>query len=147
MTAPRLDEQLCFQLYTASRLVIRAYRPVLAELGLTYSQYLVLLVLWEADDRGEDPLSVKALGDRLLLDSGTLTPLLKRLQTQGLVTRTRDPADERSVRIDLTPEGRSLSDRAHEVPEQLLCQATAADLRQVASLRDALKGLVGQLAP
>lgn len=145
MSAPRLDDQLCFALYTASRLVTRAYRPVLVELGLTYPQYLVLLVLWEERDLGGPPLAVKSLGERLFLDSGTLTPLLKRLEQQGFVERTRDEVDERVVRIRLTDEGSALSSRAEAVPEQLLCDATSEDLAQVAALRDAVKSLVARL--
>ena len=87
MTTPRLDDQLCFALYAANRLVARSYKPVLLKLGLTYPQYLVMLVLWEQDDR-----AVHELGELLQLDSGTLTPLLKRLETSGLVSRQRDSA-------------------------------------------------------
>lgn len=146
MTAPRLDEQLCFQLYTASRLVTRAYRPLLDELGLTYPQYLVLLVLWEVRDDGTKAPTVSELGERLLLDSGTLTPLLKRMERQGLVTRTRDPEDERSVRIGLTEAGSGLSRQACAVPEQLTGGASAQDLAAVADLRDAVGQLVKRLA-
>ena len=99
----RLDDQLCFALYSASHLMTRAYRPMLAAIGLTYPQYLAMLVLWEADD-----LTVGALGERLFLDSGTLTPLLKRLEALGHVERRRDPADERQVRVRLTESGRAL---------------------------------------
>jgi DNA-binding MarR family transcriptional regulator len=111
----KLDNQLCFALYDASRAFTRAYAPLLAEIGLTYPQYLVMLVLWEA----EDALSVGALGGRLHLDSGTLTPLLKRLAGQGLVARTRDPGDERRVLISLTPAGDELRARAAAIPGQI----------------------------
>jgi DNA-binding MarR family transcriptional regulator len=107
----RLDRQLCFALYAASRAMTRAYGPVLEPLGLTYPQYLVMLVLWETDDR-----TVGELGDRLGLDSGTLTPLLKRLEQRELIGRSRDPADERVVRIRLTDAGRALRDQATHVP-------------------------------
>jgi len=107
-----LDNQLCFALYDASRAATRAYAPVLGELGLTYPQYLVMLVLWEADG----PCTVSAIGERLHLDSGTLTPLLKRLADNGLVERTRDAADERRVLITLTGRGGALRDRAEHVP-------------------------------
>jgi len=113
-----IGQQLCFALYSASRALIRAYGPLLEPLGLTYPQYLVMLVLWE-----EDGASVKAIGARLALDSGTLTPLLKRLEQQGLVRRRRDRDDERVVRIDLTPDGKRLRERARRVPVELACRA------------------------
>lgn len=106
-----LKDQLCFSLYAASRSVTALYRPLLDELGLTYPQYLVLLVLWE---RGESP--VKDLGAALQLDYGTLSPLLKRLEANGLVRRTRRADDERSVAVALTEEGQALRDRALSVP-------------------------------
>ena len=99
-----LDLQVCFPLYAATNLLNRLYGPVLRELGLTYPQYLVMLVLWE-----EQPQTVGALGARLYLDSGTLTPLLKRMETAGLVTRTRDPEDDRRVMIGLTTRGMALA--------------------------------------
>jgi DNA-binding MarR family transcriptional regulator len=114
----RLEQQLCFALYHASRALIRAYAPLLSPLGLTYPQYLVMLVLWE-----EKVASVKELGARLALDSGTLTPLLKRLEQSGFVSRRRDVADERIVRIELTPEGRKLRSKARDVPAALACRA------------------------
>ncbi|OAA29680.1 MarR family regulator [Frankia sp. EI5c] len=107
-----LGNQLCFALYSASRAAIRAYGPVLAELGLTYPQYLTMLVLWEASE----PLTVGDIGARLHLDSGTLTPLLKRLEELGLATRTRDRTDERRVLVTLTEPGRALRTRAADVP-------------------------------
>lgn len=110
-----LDDQLCFALYAASRAVVSRYRPLLDELGLTYPQYLVMLVLWERDE-GSGPVSVRELGDQLRLDSSTLSPLLKRLEAHGLVRRRRDPADERSVRITLTDAGRRMRERARAVP-------------------------------
>ena len=113
----RLDQQLCFALYHASRALIRAYGPLLEPLGLTYPQYLVLLVLW-----AEKTVSVKELGQRLALDSGTLTPLLKRLEQSGLVSRRRDPADERVVQIEITAQGRDLQAKARNVPVELVCR-------------------------
>jgi len=110
-----LGNQLCFALYSASRAATRAYGPVLAELGLTYPQYLTMLVLWEA----EDPLSVGDIGERLHLDSGTLTPLLKRLEDLGFAVRARDPADERRVLISLTERGRDLRATAADVPARV----------------------------
>ncbi|OLB73861.1 MAG: MarR family transcriptional regulator [Actinobacteria bacterium 13_2_20CM_2_71_6] len=111
MTETRLDQLVCFALYSASRAVINAYRPLLDEVGLTYPQYLVLLVLWE-----QGPQPVKALGAALQLDSGTLSPMLKRLETAGLVRRERRPGDERSVLITLTPAGADLETRARDIP-------------------------------
>lgn len=135
-----LDQQLCFPLYAASHLMTRLYRPLLAPLGLTYPQYLVMLALWE-----HSPASVGALGERLLLDSGTLTPLLKRLEAAGWVTRQRDPADERRVKVGLTEAGRALREPASRVPQTLMCQLLAgahADAAEVAGLRERLQGLV-----
>jgi len=140
-----LDQQLCFALYRASRAVIRAYAPLLEPLGLTYPQYLALLVLWE-----QDGIAVKELGDRLALDSGTLTPLLKRLEAQGLVERRRGEDDERVVRIHLTATGRALRGKARGVPAELACRAgydPASDrsTRELARLRDELIRLTRQL--
>ena len=109
-----LDDQLCFALYAASRAVTSRYRPLLDELGLTYPQYLVLLVLWE-----HSAVSVKDLGAALQLDYGTLTPLVKRLESNGLVRRRRRPDDERSVEITLTDQGLALRDRARTVPSAI----------------------------
>ncbi|MBB4927694.1 DNA-binding MarR family transcriptional regulator [Kitasatospora kifunensis] len=106
-----LDDQMCFALYAASRAVTGLYRPMLEELGLTYPQYLVLLVLWDRDEA-----SVKELGSALHLDYGTLTPLLKRLESNGLLRRQRRPDDERAVRITLTDEGSALRERARAIP-------------------------------
>lgn len=107
----RLDSMLCFAVYAAEHAFTRFYKPRLDAIGLTYPQYLVFLVLWEADG-----LTVKALGERLFLDSGTITPLLKRLEARGLVRRQRDEADERLVRIFLEPAGRALREKALAVP-------------------------------
>ncbi|WP_329134944.1 MarR family transcriptional regulator [Streptomyces sp. NBC_01476] len=109
-----LDDQLCFALYAASRAVTARYRPLLDAIGLTYPQYLVMLVLWE-----HDAVAVKELGAALQLDYGTLTPLLKRLEASGLVRRERRPDDERSVRITLTPQGAELRERAAAVPAEI----------------------------
>lgn len=124
-----LENQLCFLLYSMSRHVIRLYDPLLKPLGLTYPQYLVLLVLWERDQ-----ISVSLLGEKLTLDSGTLSPLLKRLELMGLVKRQRSQKDERTVEIQLTSKGRALKKKAIAIPEQLLCAAgitakTAEELR------------------
>ena len=136
---PVLNEQLCFSLYTATHRIIRAYRPLLEPLGLTYVQYLVMLVLWE-----QAPRSVGELGQQLHLDSGTLTPLLKRMEKSGLVLRERDSEDERRVLISLTPEGRDLQRKANEVSDSMLCQIElsrpdAMELRQrIMELADTL---------
>ena len=135
----QLDHQLCFALYSASLAMTQAYKPLLQPLGLTYPQYLAMLVLWEGDG-----LTVSQLGERLRLDSGTLTPLLKRLQALGLVQRLRDTADERRVLLRLTPEGRALKARARSVPQTIAC-ATACDLQQVAALTAQLRALRLQL--
>lgn len=113
---PRLDEQLCFSLYAAGLALNRVYRAPLAALGLTYPQYLVLMVLWE-----KDSLTVSAIGERLLLDSATLTPLLKRLEQAGHVARRRDARDERRVVVSLTDGGRDLATRAAAIPEHIRC--------------------------
>jgi len=139
VTAPRLDDQLCFALYSASRAVTAAYRPLLAELNLTYPQYLVLLVLWE-----EDRASVGRLSQRLHLDSGTLSPLLKRLETIGYVTRERSTEDERRVDIVLTPTGKRLQDKASCVPERLLA-ASEMSVDEILTLRDAVLRLSNTL--
>ena len=110
-----LDSQLCFALYRANRAVVLSYRPLLAELGLTYPQYLVMLVLWEADE----PVPLKFIDSRLGLDSGTLTPLLKRLEKQGYVERRRDPKDERRTLVSLTADGDALCSRAECIPEAM----------------------------
>lgn len=141
-----LDEQLCFALYSASRAVIRAYAPLLDPLGLTYPQYLVLLVLWERDG-----IPIKQLGERLALDSGTLTPLLKRLAARGLVVRRRARDDERVVRVHLTPAGRALRGKARRVPIEVAClagydPARARSLRGLVRLRDELAALARRLA-
>jgi DNA-binding MarR family transcriptional regulator len=135
--ALRLDNQVCFALYSASLAMTKLYKPYLDELGLTYPQYLAMLALWE-----EDGLSVSQLGERLRLDSGTLTPLLKRLETLGLVSRLRSVEDERRVHVTLTAAGRRLRTRAEKVPACILqaSQCSVAELvqltRQVQALRD-----------
>ncbi|SRR5260370_11350076 len=114
---PRLDTHLCFALYEASRATIDVYRPMLDELGITYPQYLVMLILWE-----KGKCSVKEIGNLLHLDSGTLSPLLKRLEAAGLIKRQRRPADERVVDISLTENGHALEKRATTIPEKFHCE-------------------------
>ena len=135
----KLENQLCFPLYTVSRMLTKAYQPLLQELDLTYPQYLVLMLLWE-----HEQLTVKALGDNLLLDSGTLTPLLKRMELKQWVSRHRDPQDERSVIISLLPAGRALQDSACRIPEQMLAKLHLSP-QEVASLREQLNTLINRL--
>lgn len=135
----RLDRQICFSLHAASRAFNGVYRVVLKDLGLTYPQYLVMLVLWEQGD-----LPVKKLGEHLRLDSGTLSPLVKRLEAAGLVRRERSAEDERSVRVRLTDQGTALRERALEVPRRIVA-ATGFDPAEIADLRDRLDQLTGAL--
>jgi DNA-binding MarR family transcriptional regulator len=128
----RLGQQLCFAAYSASQAFTRVYRPLLDRLDLTYPQYLVCLVLWERDDQ-----TVKQIGDQLRLDSGTLTPLLKRLEAAGVVRRTRDPHDERHVRISLTDKGKELKGKAADARHGVAC-ATGLPPQEVQALRDEL---------
>ena len=130
-----LDQQLCFAVYSAAQAFAQAYKPILAPLGLTYPQYLVMLLLWERDDR-----SVKELGEPLHLDSGTLTPLLKRLQSIGYIARGRDPEDERVTRVRLTARGAALRGAAARVPDQILC-ATGLGIDHLRELRETMKRL------
>jgi len=112
----QLGNHLCFAFYSMSHAFSRAYRQLLDPLGLTYPQYIVLVVLWE-----QDKLTVKDIGERLYLDSGTLTPLLKRLESMGHIRRVRDKQDERQVRIELTETGRGLQEKAKDIPQKLGC--------------------------
>ena len=130
-----LDNQLCFALYSTSLAMTRLYKPLLDGLGITYPQYLVLLVLWERDD-----LSVSELGERLFLDSGTLTPLLKRMESAGLIKRIRAPDDERRVHITLTPGGRKLKARAGTVALCVL-NATHYAIPELVALTNKVQGL------
>ena len=131
----RLEQQLCFAVYSASHAFTRFYKPLLAQLGVTYPQYLVLLTLWE-----EDGLTVTAIGDRLLLDSGTLTPVLKRLEALGLVTRNRSATDERQVLVRLTERGGELRQVAEGFPTEIL-NASECSGPELDALRRALMGL------
>jgi len=121
----RLDNQLCFPVYALSRLITKAYQPLLESLDVTYPQYLVLLLLWE-----HEALTVKELGEKLLLDSGTLTPLLKRMEQRQWLSRRRAPQDERSVIATLEPAGLALQQQAHQIPVQLAekMQLTPAEI-------------------
>lgn len=129
----KLDSMLCFAVYAAGHAFTRFYKPRLDVLGLTYPQYLVFLVLWE-----QDGLTVKALGEKLFLDSGTITPLVKRLEARGLLRRQRDDEDERQVRISLTPEGRALRAKALAVP-LAVGKALGGQAEEAAELRRSLQ--------
>jgi MarR family transcriptional regulator, organic hydroperoxide resistance regulator len=129
---PRLREQACFALYTASRAVIGLYRPLLDKLGLTYPQFLVLMALWETDG-----LTVTALGDALQLDSGTVSPLLKRLEAAGFVERRRESGDERRVTVHLTENGAALERDGCEIT-QVVGQASRMSYEELVALRDKL---------
>lgn len=139
LDAPRLDRQVCFAMYSASRAATAAYRPMLDELGLTYPQYLVMMVLWE-----NQPRSVRELGEELGLDSGTLSPLLKRLEALGLVERRRSAADERRVEVFLTEDGAALSARATGIPQRL-AEAAGLSGAELDQLRETLGRLTAAL--
>ena len=130
-----LDKQLCFALYSSSLAMTKLYKPLLAELALTYPQYLVMLALWERDE-----VTVSELGERLYLDSGTLTPLLKRLEAASLLTRQRDSADERCVYLKLTATGRKLKARAATIPPCIL-EASKRSLQEISALTKQIKQL------
>ena len=136
----QLDNQLCFSVYALSRLLTKAYQPLLEGLGATYPQYLVLLVLWE-----HETLTVKQLGEKLLLDSGTLTPLLKRMEQRQWLSRHRDPRDERSVVVTLLAAGRVLQAQARQVPVQLAARMQLSPA-EIDALRTQLRDLVNVLA-
>lgn len=134
-----LENQLCFSLYAAAHAIKKAYRPLLDDLGLTYPQYLILIVLWKTDG-----LKVSDIGQRLNLDSGTLTPVLKRLETSGLVKRTRRIQDEREVEIGLTPQGRALRDRAVGVRREIVRLLKMSEV-EISALRTDLNELIATL--
>lgn len=134
-----LDRQMCFALYSASLAMTKLYKPLLSELGLTYPQYLVMLVLWETDG-----IRVSGLKDRLFLDYGTLTPLVKRLEKQGLLVRQRSPEDERQVIVRLTPQGRNLQQAAARIPERV-AGASGCSLSELDGLKTELCALRSRL--
>jgi len=136
---PVLDDQLCFALYSTGLAMTKVYRKLLRKLDLTYPQYLVMLVLWEKDEQ-----TVSEIGARLFLDSATLTPLLKRLEAAGFVTRTRSAADERQVVVALSPAGRALEQEAAAIYEGVLC-ATGCPPSQLAAIKGQLDMLRGKL--
>ena len=130
-----LESQFCFALYSTTLALGKVYAPILAGLGLTYPQYLVMLVLWQ-----EDGLTVRALGEQLHLNSGTLTPMLKRMETAGLVRRSRDRKDERLVRTELTAAGRALQPQAVGIP-CAIAEATGVPMERLAEIKDELQGI------
>lgn len=135
----KIDNQLCFALYAASKAVIKTYKPLLDKLGITYTQYITLLVLWEHDN-----ITVKELGQKLYLDSGTLTPLLKRLEAMGILIRTRAAADERNVFVQLTEKGIKMRNEALEIPAKVFC-STGMSIDAASDLRERLKLLLKNL--
>jgi MarR family transcriptional regulator, organic hydroperoxide resistance regulator len=135
----RVENQLCFSLYAASRAMTSAYQPLLEAFGLTYPQYLVMLVLWE-----EDGVKVSRIGERLCLDSATITPLLKRLEARGVLTRRRNKSDERVVEIFLTEEGLTLKKKAEGVPREIFCR-TGLSLDELSTLRRKLQEITRRL--
>ena len=144
MDSLKLDSQLCFKLYAASRAVVRGYKPMLDRLGLTYPQYLVMLVLWEWQATPPSLPTVKALGERLALDSGTLTPLLKRLEQLQLVQRKRSGRDEREVHLSLSERGLALREQVPPLKAALLCDS-GIDLDNLDQLRAGLDQLLQQI--
>nr|WP_210279835.1 MarR family transcriptional regulator [Methylorubrum thiocyanatum] len=135
-----LDNQLCYALYAAAHRMTKSYRPMLERMGLTYPQYLVLLVLWESDG-----ITVSEIGRRLRLDSGTLTPVLKRLESSGLLNRSRRQSDEREVEIALTDQGRSLRSEAVAVRQSVMCQLNMSE-PEIQAMRADLNALIENLS-
>jgi DNA-binding MarR family transcriptional regulator len=137
----KLDNQLCFALYASSKAVIKNYKPLLDKLGITYTQYITLLVLWEQDN-----ITVKELGNKLYLDSGTLTPVIKRLEKMDLLERIRDSHDERNVYVKLLPKGISMKESALDIPKEIFC-SVGMTLDDVTALREKLKSLLKTIEP
>jgi DNA-binding MarR family transcriptional regulator len=135
----RLERQLCFAVYATAHAFTRAYKPILDRVGLTYPQYLVMLVLWE-----KSRLPVKAIGEQLDLDSGTLSPLLKRLEQNGLIARARDPKDERQVNVSLTEKGNAMKGEADTIMNAI-GEAAGCSMEEIASLREQLHRLRSNL--
>lgn len=132
----KLDNQLCFAMYTCAREITKVYRPFLDSIGLTYTQYITMLVLWETP-----VISIKELGNRLFLDSGTLTPLLKKLENNGFIERRRDPSDERSVIVSITTKGQELRKEAEEIPAKVFC-SSGISVSEAIELREQLKKII-----
>ena len=138
----KLSNQICFPVYAASRLITREYQPYLDHLGITYPQYLVLLVLWETDT-----ISVNEISQKLILNTNTVTPLLKRMESQGLISRKRSGSDERKVMVHLTEKGKTMRNEATSIPQKLLDDLNAEKMTtgQLIDLRDKLNLLIGLL--
>lgn len=138
----KLENQICFPVYAASRLITRQYQPLLEELGITYPQYLVLMVLWE-----DDGITVNEIAQKLILNTNTITPLLKRLEAQGLLDRKRSGEDERKVIVSLTERGRKMQDTAAGIPARLVesMDAGSMDMQEVIQLRDTLNGMIDSM--
>ncbi len=132
----KLDNQLCFALYASSKALIKQYKPLLEKMGITYTQYITLLVLWE-----QDYITVKELGKKLYLDSGTLTPLLKRLEGMAILERIRDTKDERNVFVKLTQQGKDMKNDAFEIPQKLVC-GMEMDIDELLDLKFKLEKLL-----
>ena len=137
----KLENQLCFPLYACAKEVVRRYKPFLDALDLTYTQYIAMLVLWEHQE-----VSVKVLGQHLYLDSGTLTPLLKKLEQKHYITRRRDASDERNLLVSLTPQGLALREQALDVPKKM-CACMALPKEEADALGALLRKLLAELAP
>ncbi|ABR48232.1 transcriptional regulator, MarR family [Alkaliphilus metalliredigens QYMF] len=135
----KLDNQLCFSVYACSREIIKLYKPFLTKLDITYTQYITLLVLWE-----KPKITAKELGEKLYLDSGTLTPLLKKLESKELITRKRSTKDERIMIVTLTDKGRELKDAAVEIPEKVFCE-TQLNIEEAVRLKDSLTKLLNKI--
>ena len=144
-TLLKLDLQVCFALYSTNLAMAKVYRKLLRELDLTYPQYLVMMVLWEEGADDNAPLSVSRIGERLFLDSATLTPLLKRLESAGLIARRRAADDERRVEVRLTAQGRALRERAEAIPEAAAC-ASQCEPEELAALKAQLDDLRQKLS-
>ena len=142
--ALQLDNQLCFSLYRLSRMVTQKYTPLLKPLDITYPQYLVLLVLWQNLEQGFSAMSVSQLTTALQLDTGTVTPLLKRMESKGILSRQRDSADERIVLVSLCKKGRDLREQAKSIPQQLLCKADL-QVDQLSEIKGQLQFLLTQI--
>lgn len=136
----RLSNQLCFPLYAVSKEIIRQYKPFLDQLDLTYTQYITMMAMWE-----HNRLNVKELGELLYLDSGTLTPVLKKLESKGYVTRTRSKRDERNLIVEVTEEGMALRDRALEIPDHI-AQCMGLSMEEIGILRTAIYNMLGNLS-
>ncbi|WP_319480034.1 MarR family transcriptional regulator [uncultured Draconibacterium sp.] len=138
----KLSNQLCFPIYAASRLITRTYQPMLDELGITYPQYLVLMVLWESDS-----MPVNTIAKKLILNTNTITPLLKRMEVQGIVKRTRSDEDERKVTVSLTDKGQQLRNQAAEIPEKLAAQLDTDKItvEELIDLREKLNRLIDSM--